>query len=173
MATGGVPPTGVGAPPPVAPKPAPTPQAPPAPTSQASAPVATTELSADSSKVRTEIAYERWNKSIENGVTNADPDARAAARGTLQTSLQQTEAQAAAAKEQGKPYDMDAGLAANMANNSAQTLLGGEKSPDPNAQSTKTLTDMHTTSLSYLKAREAELIAQNGGQGNQPGGAPN
>lgn len=55
---------------------------------------------------------------------------------------------------------MDAGLAANMANNSATVLLGGQNPPDPNAQSTRTLAEMNATAMNYLEARKAQVQAE-------------
>ncbi len=170
MATGGITPVGAGnvAAAPKTP-PAPAPAANPAP---AAAPAATATLSPEAAQGRVNFAYESWNTAIGNGVNNSDPDARNAARGVLGASLQQTQQQAEEAKAAGRPYDMDVGLAANMANNTATTLLGGEKSPDPNAQSTKTLAEMNATALNYLEARKAQAqadITANGG-GQPPAG---
>lgn len=155
--TVGGPPPGAGAAPP---------KPPAAPEIGAGAPAATTTLSPQAAEARVNMAYERWDSSIENGVKNADPEARNAARSVLGLSLRQTQEQADAAKAAGKPYDKDAGLAANMANNTATTLLGGQTPPDPNAQSTRTLAEMNAAAMNYLEARKAQVQAEitaNGG----------
>ncbi len=154
LTIGGAPPVGVGSTGALPPRP------PAAPEPGTGAPTATTTLSPEAAQARVSNAYEMWNTSIENGVKNADPEARNAARGVLGLSLKQTQEQSEVARAAGKPYDMDAGLAANMANNSATILLGGQNSPDPNAQSTRTLAEMNTTAMNYLEARKAQVQAE-------------
>lgn len=155
----------------VASRPAPTTPTPAAQTTNTAAPAtatATTTLSPEAAGARVKETYDQWNASIGNGVNNSDPDAQKAARGLLSTSLQMTENDRVAHEKEGKPYDPDAGFAANMASTGAKMLLGGENPPDPNAQSTKTVAEMSSTALAYLQAREAELKAQTGGTAPPP-----
>ncbi len=168
MAGGAISPAGGGNVPAVAPKANPAPAAPPAATTQQAAPAATSDLSANAPQTRVDMAYERMNQSITNGVNNQDPEAQAAARGLVRSSVEAVQHEAAQHAKDGTPYDPDAGFAAHIASGGAQELLGGEKSPDPNAPKTKTLTDMSASALNYLEARKAALVAENGGQMPQP-----